>query len=140
MPSDNGTIKLQKLLSCPFPDGPATVGACHALLYLPTSAPHLHAENPRLLHYGLDMEVRNDDDQVVYRWDKAAHHDFDALACPPWDLTEQPARRGLFPHPPLASSISGRVRSVTLASAKKYPHDDANCQAAVVLIACMHVA
>jgi len=81
------------------------------------------AENPRLLHYGLDMVIRNDDDQVVYRWGKAAHHGFDALACPPWDLAEQPARRGLFPHPPLASSLTGRVRSVLLASAFAQSHN-----------------
>ena len=70
------------------------------------------AENPQLLHYGLDMELRDDRDQPIYQWDKAAHRDFDALRCPPWDLAEQPARRGLFPHPPLASSVVGRVRRV----------------------------
>ena len=68
------------------------------------------AENPRLLHYGLDMEILDREGQItVYQWDKAAHHGFDALACPPWNVTEQPARRGLFPHPPLASTIVGRV-------------------------------
>ena len=57
------------------------------------------------------MAIRDGDNQPVYQWDKAQHHDFDALLCPPWDLTEQPARHGLFPHPPLASSIVGRVCS-----------------------------
>ena len=67
-------------------------------------------ENPRLLHYGLDVEIRNDNGEPLYRWDKATHHDFDALACPPWDMSEWPARRGLFAYPPLASTIVGRVR------------------------------
>lgn len=67
------------------------------------------AENPKLLHYGLDCNIEVDG-RSVYRWDKSQYRDFDALQCPPWALGGPVSRGGLFPHPPLSSSLRKRVR------------------------------
>ena len=60
-----------------------------------------------LIHYGLDANIVVDG-KSVYSWDKSWHLDFDAQQCPPWDLTGR-SSGGLFPHPPLASSLRQRV-------------------------------
>ncbi|EIE24386.1 hypothetical protein COCSUDRAFT_40799 [Coccomyxa subellipsoidea C-169] len=50
---------------------------------------------PKVLHYGLHWEVG----KTGYEFDKHWFYDFDALQCPPWNLTGN-SRGGLFRHPP----------------------------------------
>ena len=59
------------------------------------------AEPPRILHYGLLWEVKNQ----YYFFDKAWYHDFDPLQCPPWNLTDERPAAGLFPQPPAPSTF-----------------------------------
>lgn len=58
-----------------------------------------------MLHYGLIYTV----DNTNYTFDKHWHYDFDATACPPWDMTTDHPKRGMFPHPPRASSFTTKV-------------------------------
>ena len=64
-----------------------------------------HAAPPKVLHYGLIYTIAN----TNYTFDKHWHYDFDATACPPWDLTTDRPKKGLFPHPPRASSFATKV-------------------------------
>lgn len=67
------------------------------------------AAPPKVLHYGLIYTVAN----TNYTFDKHWHYDFDATACPPWDMGTDRPKKGLFPHPPRASSFTTKVSSVT---------------------------
>lgn len=60
-------------------------------------------EQPMVLHYGLKYRVAG----TKYQFDKHWHYDFDALKCPPWNLTVSrgPEKGGLFPHPPHPNEI-----------------------------------
>lgn len=65
-----------------------------------------HFQEPvRVLHYGILWEVGAGSG---YSFDKHWHYDFQALACPPWNLSSSPhsAKRGLFAHPPRPSSLA----------------------------------
>lgn len=62
---------------------------------------YFSATPPKVLHYGLIYTVSN----TNYTFDKHWHYDFDATACPPWDMSTDHPKRGLFPHPPRASSF-----------------------------------
>ena len=64
-----------------------------------------YAAPPKVLHYGLIYTIAN----TNYTFDKHWHYDFDATACPPWDMTTDHPKRGMFPHPPRASSFATRV-------------------------------
>ncbi|KAL3136783.1 hypothetical protein ABBQ38_005497 [Trebouxia sp. C0009 RCD-2024] len=57
---------------------------------------------PKVLHYGLVYTVES----TNYTFDKHWHYDFDATACPPWDMTTDHPKKGLFPHPPRASNFT----------------------------------
>ncbi|CAK0787343.1 hypothetical protein CVIRNUC_010562 [Coccomyxa viridis] len=50
---------------------------------------------PKVLHYGLDWKIG----KTGYEFDKHWFYDFDALMCPPWNLTDR-SKGGLFQHPP----------------------------------------
>ena len=60
---------------------------------------------PKVLHYGLIYTIAN----TNYTFDKHWHYDFDATACPPWDMTTDHPKKGLFPHPPRASSFTTKA-------------------------------
>lgn len=60
------------------------------------------ATPPKVLHYGLIYTI----DNTNYTYDKHWHYDFDATACPPWDMTTDHPKKGLFPHPPRASNFT----------------------------------
>ena len=72
---------------------------CESKFFFYVAAP------PKVLHYGLIFTVEN----TNYTFDKHWHYDFDATACPPWDMTTDRPKRGLFPHPPRASSLTTKV-------------------------------
>lgn len=63
------------------------------------------AAPPKVLHYGLIYTVPNS----TYTFDKHWHYDFDATACPPWDLNTDHPKKGMFPHPPRALSFKTKV-------------------------------
>ena len=81
----------QLILPCP----------CHEGLLTCT----VHAALPKVLHYGLEWDVPG----TSWRFDKHWYQKFDALACPPWDLTPDKPQQGLFPHPPHPSSLTSKV-------------------------------
>lgn len=54
-----------------------------------------YAVPPKVLHYGLDWKIG----KTGYEFDKHWFYDFDALMCPPWNLTDR-SKGGLFQHPP----------------------------------------
>ena len=62
----------------------------------------MHAVPPKVLHYGLHWEIA----RSGYEFDKHWFFDFDALMCPPWNLTEERSRGGLFRHPPHPSTFT----------------------------------
>ncbi len=51
---------------------------------------------PKVLHYGLDWKIG----KTGYEFDKHWFYDFDALQCPPWNLSTDRSTGGLFKHPP----------------------------------------
>ena len=51
---------------------------------------------PKVLHYGLDWKIG----MTGYEFDKHWFYDFDALRCPPWNLSTDRSEGGLFKHPP----------------------------------------
>ena len=51
---------------------------------------------PKVLHYGLHWEIGN----TKYEFDKHWHFNFDALQCPPWNMSAEVPDGGLFRHPP----------------------------------------
>eukprot|EP00798_Chlamydomonas_sp_ICE-L_P009971 gene9972-7848_t len=53
---------------------------------------------PKLMHYGLRFEVEQ------YKFDKHAHFGFDALACPPWDMTNQ--KSGIMKQAPRVAELT----------------------------------
>jgi hypothetical protein len=59
----------------------------------------MRAEPPRILHYGLLWEVKDQ----RYFFDKAWFRAFDPLQCPPWELSQERPAAGLFPTPPRPS-------------------------------------
>ncbi|BDA42986.1 Peptidyl serine alpha-galactosyltransferase [Coccomyxa sp. Obi] len=59
---------------------------------------------PKVLHYGLHWEVG----KTGYEFDKHWFYDFDALQCPPWNLTGN-SRGGLFRHPPHPATYPTKV-------------------------------
>lgn len=63
---------------------------------------YFSATPPKVLHYGLIYTIAN----TNYTFDKHWHYDFDATACPPWDMNTDHPKKGLFPHPPRASSFT----------------------------------
>ena len=65
----------------------------------------MRAVPPKVLHYGLHWEVA----RSGYEFDKHWFFDFDALMCPPWNLTEERSRGGLFRHPPHPSTFSTKA-------------------------------
>lgn len=60
---------------------------------------------PKVLHYGLHWEVG----KTGYEFDKHWFYDFDALQCPPWNLTGN-SKGGLFRHPPHPATYPTKVR------------------------------
>jgi hypothetical protein len=64
----------------------------------------IYQDPPSVLHYGILWEVAG----TGYSFDKHWHYDFDALACPPWHMSDDPfhTKRGLFAHPPRPSSLN----------------------------------
>ncbi len=71
----------------------------------------MRAGPPMVLHYGNDLAVNN----TGYNFSKIAVHeaDFDATACPPWDLSPLPGRQvapaGLLPYPPSPLTLPSQV-------------------------------
>ncbi|DBA88087.1 TPA: hypothetical protein ACH3X2_005086 [Trebouxia sp. C0005] len=63
---------------------------------------YFSATPPKVLHYGLIYTIAN----TNYTFDKHWHYDFDATACPPWNMNTDHPKKGLFPHPPRASSFT----------------------------------
>ncbi|KAI7838943.1 hypothetical protein COHA_007303 [Chlorella ohadii] len=63
-----------------------------------------YEDPPSVLHYGILWNVSGTD----YAFDKHWHYDFDALACPPWNMSDDPrlTKRGLFAHPPRPSAFN----------------------------------
>ena len=59
---------------------------------------------PKVLHYGLHWEIG----KTGYFFDKHWFYDFDALQCPPWNLTGN-SRGGLFRHPPHPATYPSKV-------------------------------
>ena len=60
---------------------------------------------PKVLHYGLDWKIGN----TGYEFDKHWFYDFDALQCPPWNLSTDRSTGGLFKHPPHPSLYPTKV-------------------------------
>lgn len=61
---------------------------------------------PKVLHYGLHWEIGS----YGYEFDKHWFYDFDALQCPPWNLTDR-SRGGMFKHPPHPATYTTKVRA-----------------------------
>jgi hypothetical protein len=61
---------------------------------------------PKVLHYGLEWEVGDSG----YLFDKHWYFQFDALQCPPWNLSEARPSGGLFRHPPHPATYPREVR------------------------------
>ena len=62
---------------------------------------------PKVLHYGLHWDVG----KTGYEFDKHWFYDFDALQCPPWNLTAN-SKGGLFKHPPHPATYPTKVSNV----------------------------
>lgn len=60
---------------------------------------------PKVLHYGLDWKIG----KTNYEFDKHWFYDFDALMCPPWNLSDR-SKGGLFKHPPHPSLYPSKVQ------------------------------
>ncbi|KAL4451469.1 hypothetical protein ABPG75_007131 [Micractinium tetrahymenae] len=64
-----------------------------------------HFESPpKVLHYGILWNVTSalPGAEPIFQFDKHWFEEFDALACPPWDINKQ----GLFSHPPRLSDFN----------------------------------
>jgi len=57
------------------------------------------------LHYGLDWKIG----KTGYEFDKHWFYDFDALKCPPWNISTDRSTGGLFKHPPHPSLYPTKV-------------------------------
>ncbi|KAL4441065.1 hypothetical protein ABPG77_010496 [Micractinium sp. CCAP 211/92] len=59
---------------------------------------------PKVLHYGILWNVTSSlpDAEPIYQFDKHWFEEFDALACPPWEINKQ----GMFAHPPRPSQFN----------------------------------
>lgn len=64
---------------------------------------------PKVLHYGLHWEVG----KTGYEFDKHWFYDFDALQCPPWNLSAN-SKGGLFKHPPHPATYPTKVSNVRI--------------------------
>ncbi|KAL0035276.1 hypothetical protein WJX79_009858 [Trebouxia sp. C0005] len=69
---------------------------------------YFSATPPKVLHYGLIYTIAN----TNYTFDKHWHYDFDATACPPWNMNTDHPKKGLFPHPPRASSFTTKAKEL----------------------------
>ncbi|PSC69020.1 peptidyl serine alpha-galactosyltransferase [Micractinium conductrix] len=63
---------------------------------------------PKVLHYGILWNVTRGAVPEDFQFDKHWFEQFDALSCPPWQLSQDPHRstQGLFPHPPPPSQLN----------------------------------
>lgn len=68
------------------------------------NVPFVFAVPPKVLHYGLHWDVG----KTGYEFDKHWFYDFDALQCPPWNLTDR-SKGGLFKHPPHPATFTTKV-------------------------------
>ena len=66
----------------------------------PGYEPH---NTPKLMHYGLLFEING------YKFDKHWHYDFNVTQCPPWDLSSDRRRHGLFANPPRVTTLTNKV-------------------------------
>eukprot|EP00884_Botryococcus_braunii_P008933 jgi/Botrbrau1/18040/Bobra.0062s0028.1 len=82
--------------------GAAVADVWHKVDYSAMLYPGYFATDPpKVLHYGLLYEVPN----TGYKFDKHWHYNFDPLICPPWNITVERPKGGLFPHPPHPTSF-----------------------------------
>lgn len=75
---------------------------------------HWHSP-PRVLHYGILWSIASGpeltppgDPSSLYTFEKHWHMEFDALACPPWELSDDSSegKSGLFAHPPSPAAFN----------------------------------
>lgn len=59
---------------------------------------------PRTIHYGLVYNLGD------WSYDKHWYFDFDPHACPPWDLSVEKYKHGIFPPPPSPDELDSKVR------------------------------